>query len=85
MKPYIKKPLVHSPKGESVLAGVTSYLVRTPAGEVTITDPGQCLAALLAARRAKVRCLVYAVAPVLGESAIELVDEEFLMDQMEKH
>lgn len=84
-KPYAKKPLIHSPRGENILSNVTGYLIRTPAGEVKVTNPGQCLAALLAARKGQMRCLVYALATVLGEEAIELVDEEFLMGQMEKH
>lgn len=83
-KPYVRKPLVHSPRGEDILSNVTGYLIRTPAGETTVKDPGQCLAALLAARKAQKRCLVYALATVLGEEGIELVDEEFLMEQMEK-
>jgi hypothetical protein len=83
-KPYIKKPLVHSPRGEGVLSSVEKYLIRTPNGEAYTTDPRQALAALLAARKHGLRCLVYAAADVLGESAIELVDEEFLMDEMEK-
>lgn len=84
LKPYVKKPLVHSPRGEGVLNTVEKYLIRTPNGEAYTTDPRQGLAALLVARKHGLRCLVYAVAEVLGESAIELVDEEFLMEQMEK-
>lgn len=81
-KPYVKKPLVHSPKGETVLNNIKSYLIRTTAGEALTPDPGQALAALLAAKKAGLRCLVYAMAPVLGEDALELVDEDFLRSKL---
>ena len=84
VKPYEKKPIAHSPKGEVILSNAQKYLIRTPKGEAYTPDPGQAIAALIVSRRAKLRCLIYAVAPVLGEDALELVDEEFLMEQMEK-
>jgi hypothetical protein len=91
-KPYVKKPLTHSPRGEAVLRNITGYLVCTfrdggpgtaPVQTVArVHDPGQCVAALRVAKEANVRCLVYALGPVYGSECQELVDEEFLLKKI---
>jgi hypothetical protein len=91
-KPYVKKPLAHSPRGEAVLKNVTGYLISTfrDAGPGTcsiqttarVHDPGQCVAALRAAKQGNVRCLVYALGPVYGTECQELVDETFLLTKI---
>lgn len=88
-KPYVKKPLIHSPRGEAVLENVTGYLICTfrDAGPGTcpihtkarVQDPGQCIAALRTAKQYNVRCLIYALGIVYGTECQELVDEEFLL------
>lgn len=81
-RPYVKKPLFHSERGEMVLANITAYLIRTTAGEARVHDPGQCIAALQAAKLANVRCSVYAMGEAYGMETMELVDEDFLLTKI---
>jgi len=78
-KPYIRKPLIHSPRDEAFLASTKYYLIRTPTGEVKVSAPEQCVAALRAAKRVNMRCMVYAVGEAYGEDGLVFVDEEFLL------
>lgn len=82
-KPYVPKPLVHSPRGESVLANIQGYLIQTPGGSARTTDPMQCVAAIRVCRSRNISCLVYALGHVLGEEAQEFVDEAFLLTQVQ--
>lgn len=81
-KPYVKKPLVHSPLGQEVLANVTGFLIRTRSGEAITSDPGQALAALSVARKHGRPCNIYAVGEAYGLETIELVDEGFLAQRV---
>jgi hypothetical protein len=83
-RPYVKKPLFHSERGEAVLANITAYLIRTSAGEARVHDPGQCVAALRAAKLANFRCSVYALGDAYGMETMELVDEDFLLTKIGK-
>jgi hypothetical protein len=87
-KPYVKKPMFHSERGLDVLKKVHGYLIRRYEGssglrtEVRLRDPGQCVAALRAAKEANVRLVVYALGMAYGEECMEIVDEEFLLGRM---
>jgi hypothetical protein len=81
-KPYVRKPLVHSSRDESILANIKCYLIQTPSGEARVGDPGQCVAALRTARARNLRCMVYAVGDVLGEEGLAFVDEDYLLKKI---
>ena len=92
-KPYVKRELIHSPRGEEVLKALTGYLIQTfhNDGESVLTrearvpNPSPCIAALRVAKEHNIRCLVYAVGNIYGSEALELVDEEFLLKRMYGH
>lgn len=77
-KKYEKKPLAHSARDLEVLAHVEEYVIRTNGREVTHVDPGQALAAILAAKANDLKCLVYARGMAHGELCLALVDEDWL-------
>ena len=81
-KPYVKKPLFHSPRGEAVLESINGYLIRTLSGEVRTDDPGQCIAALRVAKAHNVACSVYALGTAYSMETMEFVDEEFLLSKL---
>lgn len=78
-KPYVRKPLFHSERGEMVLTNVTGYVIRVGPNESRTTSPGQCLAALMAAKAAGLPCIVYALGEAYGMETMEVVDAEFLL------
>jgi hypothetical protein len=89
-KPYVKKPMVHSPRDSTVLEDVRGYLIRTFKNDGTdvikrearVQEPGQCLAALMAAKASGLRCLVYAIGEAYGEECLAQVDGDFLKSKM---
>ena len=80
--------MFHSERAQEVFRTLTGYVIRVLEGafvktEVRLRDPGQCLAAIRAAKEnGKVRLMVYAVGTALGEECMEPVDEEFLLGRM---
>ncbi len=81
-KPYVRKPLVHSPRDEVILTNTKCYVIQTPLGEARVGDPGQCVAALRTAQANNVRCMIYAVGDVLGEEGLAFVDEDYLLKKL---
>ncbi len=89
-KPYVKKPIAWSPRDEKVLADVKGYVIRTFFNdgenviirEARVQDPGQCIAALRAAKEGNFRLLVYAIGVSYEEVCLALVDEDFLVEKL---
>jgi hypothetical protein len=82
-KSFEKKPMVHSPRGETVLANVHDYMIRCIKDDgrmdIRIRCPGQCVAVLRAAKVNNARVIVFAIGTAFGEECMEIVDEDFLL------
>lgn len=89
-KPYVPKPMIHSPREEGVLKNIMGYLIRTfhndgqyrLRSEARVHDPGVALSALLLAKRHNVRCLIYAIGEAYQEECLALVDESILRSKL---
>lgn len=90
-KPYVPKPMAHSPRDHDVFNDVRGYMIRTYhndgeyklRAQVRTQDAGQCLAAMFVAKANCMRLLVYAIGWVYGEECLALVDEQWLRQRMQ--
>lgn len=87
-KPYVKKPLVWTPREQEVLDNVEGYMIRVIRDGVEMggqtTLPGQALAAIREAKKLnpQARVMVHAYALLHGEISLAIVDEDWLMERL---